>query len=414
MGRIAVFLCLFSALGASAGEIWRGGHLKARLEAAGLPDDSLRAVHVDDPALDQAAAGRLKFAAGGGAWAFATDYQLSAQFGDSLALDAGLSGALPRPRRGEHDRRRLLDLSHSFSDDGDSLVQHRLDRLHLNYRREKWVLRVGRQAISWGNGLAYNPMDFFNPFSPVAVDTEYKTGDDMAYGQYLRDNGDDWQWVWVVRRDSNANLDADVNSLAVKYHGFAATVEYDLLLAQHYGDSIWGLGGSVPFGGAVVRGDITLTDTDEDIILNAVASWSYSRVTAGYNMSAALEYFHSGFGQNKKDYSPAALRDNEALLERILRGELFSLGKHYLTASVLVEITPLLQLTPRLFLNLEDDSFVAQLAANYSVARDWELIGSVNLPVGSSGTEYGGFESGVDGLKIADGPSVFAQLAWYF
>ena len=29
------------------------------------------------------------------------------------------------------------------------------------------MVRVGRQALSWGNGLSYAPMDLVNPFDPA-------------------------------------------------------------------------------------------------------------------------------------------------------------------------------------------------------------------------------------------------------
>ena len=38
----------------------------------------------------------------------------------------------------------------------------------------------------------FNAMDIFNPFDPAAVDTEYKVGDDMFYGQYLFN---DWRYL---------------------------------------------------------------------------------------------------------------------------------------------------------------------------------------------------------------------------
>ena len=43
----------------------------------------------------------------------------------------------------------------------------RLDRISIGYTGEKTVLRFGRQAISWGNGLLFTPMDIFNPFDPT-------------------------------------------------------------------------------------------------------------------------------------------------------------------------------------------------------------------------------------------------------
>ena len=58
-------------------------------------------------------------------------------------------------------------------------------------------------------------MDVFNPFDPAAVDKEYKTGDDMLYGQYLLNNGNDMQGVAMVRRNPlNRRCGSDQSSLA--------------------------------------------------------------------------------------------------------------------------------------------------------------------------------------------------------
>jgi len=42
------------------------------------------------------------------------------------------------------------------------------------------------------------------------------------------------------------------------------------------------------------------------------------------------------------------------------------------------------------------------------------VLGAVNFPIGPNGSEYGGTESTQPGLYISTGPSLFAQLAWYF
>lgn len=416
MIKTAVFplLVLLTSVPAIADSPFEGGHVKARLQASGYPNDSVQAVRVDDNIFDQAASGRLKFAGSADSWAFKADYQLIGQFGDSLEFTGDDTAGLLFPSAELNDDRRLMDLSYTFSDNDDRRVQHRLDRMHLDYRSDRWVARLGRQAVSWGNGLLFNPMDFFNPFAPAAVDTEYKTGDDMLYAQYLADNGDDLQAVWVVRRDLDENLDANVNSMALKYHGFVGDAEYDLLFSEHYGDTIVGVGGTLPWGGAVLRADVMLTDTDEDTRWSAVANWSYSWVGFGHNMSGMLEYFYSGYGQDNEEYRPDDILQNTDLAQRLLRGELFTLGKHYLAASVLVEVTPLFQLTPNAFVNLGDGSALLQLVGQYDLAQNWQLLGSVNLPVGGDDTEFGGFDSGIDDLSIETDYSVFAQLAWYF
>ena len=34
--------------------------------------------------------------------------------------------------------------------------------------------------------------------------------------------------------------------------------------------------------------------------------------------------------------------------------------------------------------------------------------------LGPAGTEYGGLKSGIDDLNLAVGPSLFAQIGWFF
>ena len=72
--------------------------------------------------------------------------------------------------------------------------------------------------------------------------------------------------------------------------------------------------GIVPLGGAVLRGDITVTDTDEDTVASAVGSVSYSWMGFGRNMSGVLEYYYNGFGQDDDEYGVEFLADNPDLL----------------------------------------------------------------------------------------------------
>jgi hypothetical protein len=314
-----------------------------------------------------------------------------------------------------NDDRRWFNLSHELTNEGKNATLLRLDRISVAYTGDKAVIRFGRQAISWGNGLLFTPMDIFNPFDPATVDKEYKAGDDMLYGQYLLDNGNDVQAVAVVRRDPvSGAVEQDQSSLAVKYHGFRRGNEYDLLLAEHYGQRVLGLAASTDLGGAVWRGDLVWTDTDLESVFSAVGGVSYSGVTGGHNWTGFLEYYYNGYGQSDGDYSAAGLADNPELLKRLARGELFNLGRHYLGTSVTVEATPLLNFTPNVFINLTDPSALAQLVLAYDWKQDIQLLAALNIPIGPNGSEYGGIDAGLPGLYVSIGPSLFAQLAWYF
>ncbi len=393
-----------------------GGHTKTRLIAQTFPGDSIFHDLTGSDAVDIEADLRLNLETDKGPWSFNASYQLFALYGDSVEYSRNLPPGLGLlPSRFPDDNRRLFDLTSVNSDDGKFASLHRLDRLWLGYANEKTVIRFGRQAISWGNGLFFSPMDIVNPFDPTAIDTEYKTGDDMLYAQFLRDNGDDIQAAAVFRRNpSNGETDSDEGAVAIKYHGVNDNVEYDVLAAINHDDTMIGIGGNKGIGGAVLRGDIVVTDTSSDLILQLVTNLSYSWTWRGKNVSGAVEYYYNGFGQKGGTYDLPTLAMNQALLDRLSRGELFSIGRNYLAGSVMIEISPLWLVTPNVFLNLDDGSALLQLVSQNDLKENLAFLGSLNVPVGPKGTEYGGLESGIADRYLSTDLSVFAQIAWYF
>jgi len=393
-----------------------GGHTKFRLLGQSFPDNSLIRQIAGADSIDLESDVRLDFSAGTDRWSFAAAYQLFALHGDSIEWTRDLGAtASPFIERLPNDERRLLDLTDIIRDRGRSALLHRLDRLALTYTSEKAVVRFGRQALSWGNGLFYAPMDLVNPFDPATIDTEFKAGDDMLYLQYLRDNGDDVQSAAVVRRNPvTGNVEADEATVAIKYHRFAADSEYDLLVAESYGDTVLGLGGVRSIGGAIWRGDVVATETADAVRVQVVTNLSYSWIWAGRNVSGAIEYYFNGFGQHDGRYDPLSLAGNPELLARLSRGELFALGRHYVAGSLLIEMSPLWTVTPTLLANVEDPSALLQFVTQYSLSDNMTLLGSLNVPLGRDGSEFGGIDAGPPNTYLSTGVGLFAQLAWYF
>ena len=392
-----------------------GGHVKSRAESTLYPADSAFRDAFGRRADDLGLELRLKAAFRQGRWGFAADYQGIALNADSLAHAGDLPG-LPLPAlQVIDDRRRWWDLTYTVGDPDGAVVVHRLDRLNVSWTGARTVWRFGRQAISWGNGLLFNPVDVFNPFDPAAVDTEYKPGDDMLYGQYLFTNGDDLQGVAVVRRDPlTGDVESGQSSLALKYHGFVGMNEFDLLAASHYDDTIIAAGGTLALGGAVARGDVTWTRTAHADVFQAVASLGYSWVWGGRNVSGLIELYRNGFGQPGGAYGLNALAANPDLLARLARGELYTIGRDYAAASMTVELTPLLRLTPNLFVNLDDPSALAQVVVQYDWRQNLQLLAALNAPLGAEGSEYGGIEAPVEGRYLSTRGGLFIQLAAYF
>jgi len=413
---LITMIALSSAVIADDGETEFGGHTKFRLTGQSYPDQSVFRDLVGRDSLDVTGGLRLNLKSRKNRWSIDAAYQLLALHGDSVELGRLLPAGTEIFFPGlPNDDRRLFDLTHVIRDSGDTILLHRLDRLTIGYASEKAVIRVGRQALSWGNGLFYAPMDLVNPFDPASVDTEYKAGDDMLYTQYLRDSGDDVQAAYVVRRNpDNGDVESGESTVVVKYHGFLGETEYDLLLGEHYGDTVVGLGGGKSIGGAIWRADIVATHTDIDTYLQVVTNLTYSWNWFDRNMSGAIEYFYNGFGQRSGRYDAASLANNPDLLDRVIRGELFSIGRHYLAGSVLIEMTPLWSITPTVLANLDDPSGLFQLVTNYSVSENIAFLGSINVPVGPKGSEFGGIESNSPDRYLSGGAGLFAQIAWYF
>jgi hypothetical protein len=393
-----------------------GGRISSQIVVTTYPQDSVFRDVFGSSSADSAFDARVVFGARHDRWSLDVDYQLVGIYADRLEFTRALPGELETlfPHLAD-DRGRLFDLTHIFKDTGKTAALNRLDRLAVGYASDRVVLKFGRQAITWGNGLVFTVMDIFNPFDPAAVDTEYKTGDDMLYGQYLLPSGNDVQGVIVFRRDPwTGDLESDRGSLALKYHHMASISEYDGLVARHYGDTLVGAGVNCSIGGSVWRGDLMVSLTDDDTVPSLVTSLSHSWTWSGTNISGVAEYFYNGFGRSDGCYSFDCVAESPDLLERISRGELFSLGRHYLALSALIEVTPLFWLTPNLFLNVGDPSALVQFVFQNDVRENLLLWSAINLPLGADGTEFGGPDTGVPERHLSSGPSASVQLVWYW
>ena len=278
-------------------------------------------------------------------------------------------------------------------------------------------MRLGRQALTWGDGLIFNPMDLFNPFSPTAVQRDYKVGDDMAYLQLPLNTGE-LQMLYLPRRDPvTGDVEEDVASYAAKYHTFVGAMEMDVMTARHYADTIAGLGASGYLGGAAWRIDTVYTYLDEgdgrNDILQAVANLDYAWVWGGKNYYGLVEIFYNSLGYTD-DYE--RVLDDTDLLERIDRGELFTVGRYYLSGQVQIELHPLLQLYTTAIVNLCDPSGVLQPQLVWDVTEDFQAIFGAQWQWGGCGSEYGGYEVTAAGttVRLAPADRVFLWLTYYF
>jgi len=429
---LAVITDCQTASGAEAGKAgsfseasveW-GGYLRSIGTITWMDENSIYQFAGDDPYYDGQLEGRLKNRIDfGRRWSIETHYELVALGGDtyenSLELEA-LSPVLPEFFIGAQivdDDRRLLDLTRVFTEKQRYLAYHRLDRLNLSYSADWGSLRLGRQALTWGDGLIFNPMDLFNPFSPTAVQRDYKVGDDMAHLQLPLDSGE-LQLLYLPRRDPiSGDVEEDEASYATKYHTFVGAMEMDVMAARHYADTVAGLGASGYWGGSAWRINTVYTYLDEgdgrNDSLQAVANLDYAWVWGGKNYYGLVEFFYNSLGYT--DNYERVLDDSD-LLDRLSRGELFTVGRYYLSGQVQIELHPLLQLHTTAIVNLSDPSGVLQPQAVWDVTENFQAIFGAQWHWGGGGSEYGGYEVTAAGTTVCVAPAdrIYFWLTYYF
>lgn len=418
--------CLVASLGlslpagtAKAEPAEFGGHIKYQFTATDYRTDDIAAAINDDPASDHYLDLRLKAEKRQGSWDLSLHYELLGLGGDQVQTDKALAAAgMISASEGDddlpNDNRRLLDLTDVVADTGSSQAVQRLDRFSIGYRTEDWVLRLGRQAISWGNGLVFHPLDFVNPFSPIAIDKDYKTGDDMGYFQWAGLDGGDLQAILLPRRDPiSGDVEESQGTAALKYHFRRTGLDVDVLAARHFDESLYGVGLAQTAGDLVWRLDATytvLSDTGDDAI-SLVTNVDYSWTWGGKNAYGYVEYFRSGVGESEEeDY----VNPNPALTARLLRGELFTVGRDYAAVGLRVELTPLVNLYDNLIWNMNDGSLFLQMRAVYDWQEDFQLMFGVNVPIGDRGTEFGGIQLEDSSFFTPSGTAFYLRGSYYF
>ena len=412
-----VFLLMLSGLAPLAvANTEFGGHAKFFYTYADYPDNSVFSEQAD-PYRESLGNLRLKAEGNTGSWDGQLHYVLNGLYSSDLnncALRGGIAGRGCRELAS--DQGQFMDLSSVISESDNSVVYQRIDRLAVAYATEKLVTRIGRQAISWGNGVVYNPLDLFNPFPPDAIDTEYKRGEDMLYLQGLFSNGSDLQGLYIPRRDPvSGDVSSEHSAVAGKYHWLAGGHEVDFLAARNYGDGILAAAYTGEWRENLVSTSISVAQTDSGSIWSAEANYNYSSIFFGKNLSGFVEFFYNGFGLKGDRHSVQDVIDQTELFSRLLRGELFTIGRFYVATGVVLEATPLLNLKPLLFVNLSDSSALLQFIGTYSLSQNFDLLAGFNLPFGKDGTEYGGLATdSEEGKLLAPADTLFARLAWYF
>ena len=79
----------------------------------------------------------------------------------------------------------FFDLSYTYTTaNGKAVLNMMFDRLYVQWVKNDWEVKLGRQRINWGVNLAWNPNDWFNAYSFFDFDYEERPGSDAVRATY--------------------------------------------------------------------------------------------------------------------------------------------------------------------------------------------------------------------------------------
>lgn len=307
------------------------------------------------------------------------------------------------------DAHRLLDLTAILQESDDQAVIAHADRFLVRYRSSQWSVSVGRQPVSWGNGLVYQPLDLFSPYAPTAVDREFKSSNDSVLIERLFNNGLEVQLLAIARRNLD-KFSSDSSTAAIKAYLPLGFNEIELVYARHYSENFGGFSAQIPIGGSVLRSDVGLTCNDVECETAGIINVDYTFGVMSTPVYVFGEYFHNDLGMDSVQDGLEAVPSR--LAEKIARGEVFGFTRDYLAIGVNFPFHPLWTLSSSVQSSLGDSSSIFHTFVGYEPHDAVRVQAGLTIPYGSHGEEYGEIDVG-SGHTTGGGIAAFAIFSLY-
>ena len=211
--------------------------------------------------------------------------------------------------------------------------EHELDRFFLALTLPGVEVTAGRQAVGWGLGRFFAPLDLFAPMSATDLDREERRGVDALRLTFELGPTSLLELVAVggaeLDPEGESRVGWDASALAWMLRVGVWGVDLMATAGKLGRDRVLGLGVSGQVRGVTLRGEVTGTEDE--------TGERYARATVGFelgtsfNLTAVVEYHYNGFGTlDPADYLERASR----FASRLASGGLSGLGQHYLGAAV--------------------------------------------------------------------------------
>ncbi len=287
----------------------------------------------------------------------------------------------------------LLDMSWVWLSNGAWIGHTNVDRLYIDWRKNNWQIRAGRQRINWGINLVSNPNDLFNTYSFFDFDYVERPGADAVRVQYHTGFASRLEVAYhpakYLRESTGALL------WSVNYHG------YDLQAIAGYfrNRSALGAGWAGSIGGAGFKGEVTwfydLEETPGIDRGNVVAATGVDYMF-GTGTFAVLEFLYNG-GYGRTD-------DGVFLINQPLRPDNIMFSEYAVTLSVQHPFSSVLQGGLAVMALPDIEAAFVMPSMTYSLMTNFDLEFVSQIFVGGKNSP----------LSNAEGSSWFLALQYNF
>ncbi len=167
-----------------------------------------------------------------------TEWSLQIKF-----LRQHISG-LPFNDKNSSDLFRYNSLSYNWLNENETSNATRLgyevDRAFYKQSFKKMSFAIGRQAIDWGSGRFWQPLNVFGAFSPTDIDTDYKQGIDAARLDWFPSDFSSLSAVYAFSPNDNPAIKQQTNAALYLRKQVGEQSDYSLLAGSIIGYQVLG------------------------------------------------------------------------------------------------------------------------------------------------------------------------------
>lgn len=207
-----------------------------------------------------------------------------------------------------------FDLSVQFPEKKAYLVQSVLDRAYVEWYKDNWEIRLGRQRINWGVNLIWNPNDLFNAYSFYDFDYVERPGSDaLLFKKYIGATSS-------LEFAMNAADDFNDIIMAGRYSWNKWDYDFQLIAAKANRDIVFGMAWAGNIKKAGFKGEASFfypyeSSSSDKVLLMAVVSADYAFKNTVYLHTGVL--FNSD-GSDEISFGTLGISDPAILSARTL------------------------------------------------------------------------------------------------